>query len=1251
MMKELGLDLEEEVLLRVPLESILKFKTVSKQWRSLLESRSFSERRRIIIQKTQKKMQFVAAALLLNINPEVVVKDDDEEVEMIYLDCDFPKVQEEDSGFSRRPSLSCDGLVCMPVPGWINVLNPSTGEFLRFDSGRDPKMTDVLVDGSRRGFEVFPGYWRMGFGRDIVNGSYKVARMCFEPNCSYCEILDINIGVWRKLKRKPLFYVGERLKSAFVNGSIHWLEVDCYYHTQKILALDLHTEKFRSVKTPPLFCKSGQIANLEDRLVVAAKDIGEPGFKFCIWSMDPRDETWSIAYSFHLSSSTRSSFISRCSHWWHWCMPLAVSKRGNFYFYDQEKKLHKYCSDTGLVRGVTYGGGIRIVAPFVENLLPIRGSASSGRTFGFRNLDEFETSSCFRQIKSSVRKEWLGITTTVVAVVALHPCSLSQGAPAMESLLTVAELGLSLLLIVFWGFISVVVVEAWRRRHSNVYVFLLHFFYNCIVSWILICLYIITSPVETVTTLEDPTSLKQVPCPHISDPADKYLSLIVPAFNEEQRLPAALEETMDYLQGRASRDKNFSYEVVIVDDGSVDGTKRVAVDFVKKYTVDNIRFIPLGKNQGKGEAIRTGMMHSRGELLLMLDADGATKITDLEKLENQIHAVAREENSIRDPALKNVAFKIGDVQVSAFGSRAHLEEKALATRKWYRNFLMKGFHLVVLLAAGSGIRDTQCGFKMFTRAAARRLFTNVHLKRPNLSRIIFDSVQDPGVVLCNSMIRGYTRAGLHREALELFRYMSEEKSIVPDKYSFTFALKACTGALDLERGLGIHELVSEMGFESDVYIGTALVEMYCKGGDLVRAREVFEEMPERDVVTWNIMVSGLVQNGCFGEALRLFRDMCLSCVEIDHIGSKDVCRCLHGLVVKKGFASGFSSGLIDMYCKCADLDAAECVFEDVWSKDDSSWGAMMAAYAHNGCFTKVLELFDIMRCYDVRMNKVAVVSALRAAGYVGDLEKGIAIHEYVVQQGMVGDVSVATSLVSMYSKCGELEIAEQLFTNITDRDVVTWSAMIASFELAGHHDDALSLFRDMMKTDVKPNTVALTSVLPACTGIGIAASRLGKSIHCYAIRTDIESELAAATAIISMYAKSGLFSPALKAFERLPTKDAVAFNALAQGYTQIGDACKAFDLYNKMKLHGVRPDSGTMVGLLQTCALCSDYDRGSCVYGQTIKHGFDSECQVAHALIDMFTKCHALAAAKSLFDKCGFEKSTVSWNIMMNGYL
>ncbi|KAI0519164.1 hypothetical protein KFK09_006606 [Dendrobium nobile] len=230
---------------------------------------------------------------------------------------------------------------------------------------------------------------------------------------------------------------------------------------------------------------------------------------------------------------------------------------------------------------------------------------------------------------------------------------------------------------------------------------------------------------------EDPNSLKKVPCPSIFDNAEKYLSLIVPAYNEEHRLPAALVEMMSYLQKRAAADKSFTYEVLIVDDGSTDKTSKVAFDFVRKYKIDNMRLLLLGRNHGKGEAIRKGMLHSRGELLLMLDADGATKVTDLEKLESQVYATAK--NKIDDKSLaessNDIRPKLSDIEVSVFGSRAHLEKQALATRKWYRNFLMKGFHLVVLFTAGPGIRDTQCGFKMFTRAAAKKLFTNIRLKR------------------------------------------------------------------------------------------------------------------------------------------------------------------------------------------------------------------------------------------------------------------------------------------------------------------------------------------------------------------------------------------------------------------------------------------------------------------------------------------------------------------------------------------
>ncbi|KAG5062585.1 hypothetical protein AAZX31_02G087100 [Glycine max] len=258
--------------------------------------------------------------------------------------------------------------------------------------------------------------------------------------------------------------------------------------------------------------------------------------------------------------------------------------------------------------------------------------------------------------------------------------------------------------IALLGFVSVVFFEAYKRRNNHQHI-------------------------EVPAIFEDPSSLKQVPCPHIVDPATKYISLIIPAFNEEHRLPGALEETMNYLHQRTLKDSSFTYEVVIIDDGSADETKRVAFEFVRKYTVDKVRVILLGRNHGKGEAIRKGMMHSRGELLLMLDADGATKVTDLEKLENQIQAVAKREYHHGDSSDSDPRFRISDIPAAVFGSRAHLEEKALATRKWYRNFLMKGFHLVVLMAAGPGICDTQCGFKMFTRAAARKLFSNVRLKR------------------------------------------------------------------------------------------------------------------------------------------------------------------------------------------------------------------------------------------------------------------------------------------------------------------------------------------------------------------------------------------------------------------------------------------------------------------------------------------------------------------------------------------
>eukprot|EP00250_Pteridium_aquilinum_P004071 c14309_g1_i1 orf=47-1072(+) len=236
--------------------------------------------------------------------------------------------------------------------------------------------------------------------------------------------------------------------------------------------------------------------------------------------------------------------------------------------------------------------------------------------------------------------------------------------------------------------------------------------------------------VHTTAFLEDPTSFEKIVCPSLFDPAQKYLSLIIPAFNEEDRLPVYIEETLRYLQRRTLNDKTFTYEIIVVDDGSTDNTVKVAFDYVKRHTLDHVRVIKQGRNYGKGAAVRKGMLCARGDLLLMLDADGATKITDLEKLEIEIKDMAEKQTAARKSPIKgDLSQRVGDSSAVVFGSRAHLENKALATRKWYRNLLMKGFHFCVLLVAGRGVRDTQCGFKMFTRTSARRLFVNIRLKR------------------------------------------------------------------------------------------------------------------------------------------------------------------------------------------------------------------------------------------------------------------------------------------------------------------------------------------------------------------------------------------------------------------------------------------------------------------------------------------------------------------------------------------
>lgn len=236
-----------------------------------------------------------------------------------------------------------------------------------------------------------------------------------------------------------------------------------------------------------------------------------------------------------------------------------------------------------------------------------------------------------------------------------------------------------------------------------------------IAAFLILCLLVrlTTDPFPKIETFDQEKSFKtfkdnseQKDFPSLDDPASIDLSVIVPAYNEQLRLPKMLDECLTFLNKR-----NSTYEVIIVDDGSKDSTTQTALDYVDKFGSDKVRVLTLAKNRGKGGAVRMGMLRARGENLLFADADGATTFSDLTKLEKCLEEITKEDEGV------------------VCGSRSHLEKESIATRTAVRTLLMYGFHACVWIFAVKTVQDTQCGFKLIKRNTARKIFKTLHIER------------------------------------------------------------------------------------------------------------------------------------------------------------------------------------------------------------------------------------------------------------------------------------------------------------------------------------------------------------------------------------------------------------------------------------------------------------------------------------------------------------------------------------------
>ena len=471
-------------------------------------------------------------------------------------------------------------------------------------------------------------------------------------------------------------------------------------------------------------------------------------------------------------------------------------------------------------------------------------------------------------------------------------------------------------------------------------------------------------------------------------------------------------------------------------------------------------------------------------------------------------------------------------------------------------------------------------------------------------------IQD--VVSWNALIAGYIKQGHAHEAIRCFENMKKEGH-VPNQVSFICILKACGLASDRCTGKQIHEEIERKGFlmmlekevnDNVVVLGTSLVDMYVKWGDVAEAKRVLEGLQLRNVVTWTSIIVGYTQQGQCYEALDSFTRMqaeslapnmvtvvsiLKACGNIGEIHKGKQMHVNGGLLMNKENEIGMlGSALIAMYAKCGVLSEAQQVLDEVCTDDVVSWNALISGYAHRDRAQESILSFERMRMHGILPDAFSFACALNACGETGDISKGKQIHEEIKmneKRMFEKDVVLGNALVDMYTKCGFLETAEMVLKELPIRNVASWNALISGYVRHQRYHEAFDCFEKMRgskKGCSKPDAITFLCILQACGSIG--AIHKGKQIHNEIVSMGfLKNNISLGNAVVDMYAQCGMLAIARQVLEELPFRDVASWNTLMSTYAHKGQPHEVLYCFEHMRSEGLSPNKVTLTSVLSAC--------------------------------------------------------------------
>lgn len=528
------------------------------------------------------------------------------------------------------------------------------------------------------------------------------------------------------------------------------------------------------------------------------------------------------------------------------------------------------------------------------------------------------------------------------------------------------------------------------------------------------------------------------------------------------------------------------------------------------------------------------------------------------------------------------------------------------------------------------------------------------------ARKLFDELPNRDVVSFGAMIAGYTLHGHGSLALELFEKLQQQGER-PDKVTFLTTLKACSSEAAIQQGRLIHDEIITRGLQSDVVIGSSLLDMYAKCGSLEEARKVFDVLLNRNIVSWSAMIAGYAQHGHGVAALKLYESMLMGGVRPDKVtflctlkacgctGVIDRGRLIHDQIIRNGYISDavIGSALLDMYANCGGLNEARKVFDSSVGQDVVTWSSLIAAYTQHGHGDVALKLFREMQEGGRRPNNATFASILKACGSIGDIAQGRLIYDQIIRNGLDVDVIVGSTVVDMYSKCGSLREAQRVFDILPNLDVISWGSMIDGYAQHGYGLPALLLFEKLQKKGIKSSNIIFSSVLKACARVG--ALEQGQLIYDQIVRNNLDLDVVIGNTLVDMYSSCESLEEARKVFDQVLYPDMVSWNAMIAGYARHRYAPSALELFDRMQKKGMNPDKVTFSCVLKACGGIGALTTGRCIHNQILRNELESDVVVGTTLIDMYATCGRLEEARKVFETLP-NRNTVSWCVLIAGY-